>query len=184
MRHLHTPESDDETGSRLDRWWARRLRTPLRARIWYWGGPFAVTVLAALLRLWDLGNPHSVVFDETFYVKDSWSILHLGYEGAWPQSADKSFNAGNVNVYTNDPEFVAHPPLGKWIIALGMMLFGAQNSFGWRFTTALVGILAVVVVMLLARKLFRSTLVAVIAGALMAIDGNAIVMSRVALLDN
>ena len=45
------------------------------------------------------------------------------------------------------------------------------------------GILLVLVTMLLAKRLFRSTLLAVIAGGLIAIDGNAIVMSRVALLD-
>jgi len=184
LRHAHVPDDDESTGSRLDDWAARILTTPLRLRLWYWGAPLAVAILAAVLRLWDLGNPHSVVFDETFYVKDSWSLMHLGYEGSWPENADKSFNAGDVNVFTSDPEFVAHPPLGKWIISLGLGLFGAQNSFGWRVSTAVVGILAVVIVMLLARKLFRSTVVAVIAGFLMAIDGNAIVMSRVALLDN
>jgi len=184
LRHRHAPEPGEPTGSRLDDWWARLMYTPQRMRLWYWGGPLAVAILAAVLRLWDLANPHTVVFDETFYVKDSWTIMHLGYEGAWPENADKSFNAGDVNVYTSDPEFVAHPPLGKWIISLGMALFGAQNSFGWRISTAVVGILAVIIVMLLARKLFHSTLVAVVAGFLMAIDGNAIVMSRVALLDN
>jgi dolichyl-phosphate-mannose--protein O-mannosyl transferase len=184
LRHQHIADDDEPTGSRLDGWWARILTTPFRVRLWYWGAPLAVAILAAVLRMWDLGNPHSVVFDETFYVKDSWSILHLGYEGSWPDNADASFNAGHVNVFTSNPEFVAHPPLGKWIIALGMAVFGAENSFGWRFSTAVVGVLAVITVMLLARKLFRSTLVAVVAGFLMAIDGNAIVMSRVALLDN
>ena len=37
---------------------------------------------------------------------------------------------------------------------------------------------------MIAKSLFSSTLLATIAGFLMAIDGNAIVMSRVALLDN
>ena len=36
-----------------------------------WGAPAAVLLLAAVLRLWNLGNPHSLVFDETFYVKDA-----------------------------------------------------------------------------------------------------------------
>lgn len=178
---------DDEpepAGSRLDAWWGRVLCTPTRLRWWYWGAPAAVTLLAAVLRLWNLGSPHSLVFDETYYVKDSWSMLHLGYEGSWPANYDPKFNAGEVNGYTSAPEFVAHPPLGKWIMSLGLSVFGAQNSFGWRVSTAMVGILAVVVLMLIARQLFHSTLLAVIGGFLFAIDGNAIVMSRVALLDN
>ena len=171
-------------GSRLDDWWARVLRTPLRLKLWYWGAPIAVTLLAAVLRLWDLGSPHVLVFDETFYVKDAWSIFHLGYEGSWPDKADQSFNAGNTDIFESSPSFVAHPPLGKWIIALGMAATGAGNSFGWRVSTAVVGILAVLVVFLIARALFSSTMIATIAGFLFAIDGHAIVMSRVALLDN
>lgn len=170
--------------TRLDAWWGRVLASPGRRRAWYWGGPAAVTVLAAILRLWNLGFPHALVFDETYYVKDAWTLMHLGYEGSWLNTADPQFNAGHVYGYLPAPEFVAHPPLGKWMISLGLRLYGAQNSFGWRVSTAMVGILAVVVLMLIARKLFRSTLLAVIAGFLMAIDGNAIVMSRVALLDN
>jgi dolichyl-phosphate-mannose-protein mannosyltransferase len=171
-------------GTKLDEWWAQRLRTPRRLALWYWGGPLGVTLLASILRLWDLGNPHALVFDETFYVKDAWSMIRLGYEGAWPNNPDPKFNAGDTNIFTTGPEFVVHPPLGKWIISLGLQLFGAGNSFGWRFTTAIVGILAVVVLMLIARKLFKSTILTVIAGFLMAIDGHAIVMSRVAILDN
>jgi dolichyl-phosphate-mannose--protein O-mannosyl transferase len=174
----------DRTGSRLDDWWARVLGSPARLRLWTWGGPIAVTLIAAVLRLWNLGNPHALVFDETFYVKDSWTLLHLGYEGAWPADPDHGFNSGDVNAYTSAPEFVAHPPFGKWLIAAGLAVFGAQDSVGWRISTAIIGILAVLVVTLIARRLFRSTLIAVIAGFLMAIDGNAIVMSRVALLDN
>jgi dolichyl-phosphate-mannose--protein O-mannosyl transferase len=179
------PAHEGETfGSRLDDWWARRLRTPLRMKLWYWGAPFGVTLLAAILRLWNLGYPHSLVFDETFYVKDAYTLMHLGYEGSWPAKADQQFNAGKTDIFSSDPSFVAHPPLGKWIISLGLAAFGAGNSFGWRISTAIVGILAVLLVFLIARKLFKSTIIATIAGGLMAVDGHAIVMSRVALLDN
>lgn len=173
----------EPTGSRLDDWWARLLSTPARRRVWDWGGPAAVTLLAAVLRLWHLGYPHSLVFDETFYVKDSYTLAHFGYEASWPQNADTLFNAGHTNVFTSAPEFVAHPPFGKWIISLGLDMFGAGDSVGWRISTAVVGILAVLLVTLIARRLFHSTLLATIAGLLMAVDGHAIVMSRVALLD-
>ena len=178
------PQRGEPTGTRLDAWWGRLLALPGARRLWNWGGPIAVTVLAAVLRLVRLGDPRSLVFDETFYVKDSWTLLHLGYEGSWPANADVSFNAGTVNIYTQDGSYVAHPPLGKWIIGLGLRAFGAQDPVGWRISTALVGILAVFVLVIIARKLFNSTLLATIAGGLFAIDGHAIVMSRTALLDN
>lgn len=171
-------------GSRLDEWWARMLCTPARIRLWQWGGPALVVLLATVLRLWNLGSPHQLVFDETFYVKDSWTLLNNGYESQWADDPNPDFNAGSVNGYLQAGSYVVHPPLGKWIIALGLAVFGAGDAVGWRVSTAVVGILSVLLIILIARGLFRSTLLAVIAGTLLAVDGNAIVMSRVALLDN
>jgi dolichyl-phosphate-mannose-protein mannosyltransferase len=178
------PGRVEPTGTRLDAWWGRLLAVPGARRLWYWGGPIAVTLLAAVLRLVRLGDPRSLVFDETFYVKDAWTLLHLGYEASWPDNADRSFNAGGVDIYTEGGSYVAHPPLGKWMIALGLRVFGAEDTVGWRISTAIVGILAVFLLVIIARKLFDSTLLATIAGGLFAIDGHAIVLSRTALLDN
>lgn len=174
-------EAGQPIGSRLDDWWARR--TPAVRRAVRWGVPAAIIGVAAFARLWNLGHPDELVFDETFYAKDAWTLAHLGYEASWPAEADQNFNAGNTDVYLDDPSYVVHPPLGKWLIALGMLALG-PNPFGWRIATAVVGILAVVLIMLVAKRLTRSQLLASIAGLLFAIDGNAIVMSRVALLDN
>lgn len=176
--------ADEPVGTRIDAWWGRMLGTPQRLRLWYWGGPIAVTLLAAVLRLVRLGSPHSLVFDETFYVKDAYTLMKLGYEGSWPAEADASFNAGNVNLYLTNGSYVAHPPLGKWLISLGLGAFGGESSFGWRISTAIAGIIAVFVLVLIARALFNSTLLATIAGGLLAVDGHAIVMSRTSLLDN
>ncbi|MGV8876885.1 MAG: dolichyl-phosphate-mannose--protein mannosyltransferase [Rhodoglobus sp.] len=169
-------------GTRLDHWWASR--SVLTQRLAAWAGPLLVLVVAAVTRLVGLGHPASLVFDETFYVKDSWSLVNLGYEAQWPAEADALFNSGLSNIFLSDPSFVVHPPLGKWLIGLGMLASNGEDPFGWRIATAVVGILAVALLMLIAKKLFGSVLLASIAGLLMAIDGNAIVMSRVALLDN
>jgi dolichyl-phosphate-mannose-protein mannosyltransferase len=180
------PNSEDDTprGTRLDDWWARTLATPARQKLWYWGGPLAVTAIGAGLRLWDLGQPHSLIFDETFYVKDAWSLWNNGYETTWPAETDPRFAAGETNIFTTEGSYVVHPPLGKWLIALGMAAFGAHNAFGWRVSVAVAGILMVLLIALIARRLTGSTLLAVIAGGLLAIDGHAIVLSRVSLLDN
>jgi dolichyl-phosphate-mannose-protein mannosyltransferase len=170
--------------SRLDAWWGRMLGSPTRLRLWYWGGPVVVTLIAAVLRLWHIGSPHALVFDETFYVKDAWTLMHLGYEGSWPADPDPGFNAGSVNTFLSSGSYVAHPPLGKWVISLGLQVFGAQSAVGWRISSVIVGILAVFVLMMIARTITRSTLLAVLAGFFMAIDGHAIVLSRTSLLDN
>jgi dolichyl-phosphate-mannose--protein O-mannosyl transferase len=171
-------------GSRLDDWWQDLMARPGARRAWRWGGPGVVLLVAALVRLIGLGHPHELVFDETYYVKDAYTLSHLGYEGSWPADANLSFNAGHPEIFLDAPSFVAHPPIGKWLIALGLALFGAGDPFGWRIVVAVSGILLVLVTMLIAQRLFASTLLAVIAGGLLAIDGNAIVMSRVALLDS
>jgi len=175
-------EVEQRTGSRLDDWW--QSRTPRLRNILRWAAPAFVVVIAAVTRLINLGSPHTLVFDETFYVKDAWTLVNLGYEGQWPAEADALFAGGQTDIFLADPSFVVHPPLGKWLIGLGMLIFGPDNSFGWRVATAVTGILAVVLIMLIARLLFKSVLLATIAGFLLAISGTAIVMSRVALLDN
>ncbi|HVQ89100.1 MAG TPA: phospholipid carrier-dependent glycosyltransferase, partial [Actinomycetes bacterium] len=46
----------------------RRLMPPLPSdRLLGWIGPLAVTLLAGILRFWDLGKPKVFVFDETYY---------------------------------------------------------------------------------------------------------------------
>jgi dolichyl-phosphate-mannose--protein O-mannosyl transferase len=146
-------------------------------------GLWLVLALASVLRFWDLGYPHKLVFDETYYVKDAFTLSRLGYEGSWPDKANASFEAGQVNVFSADPSYVVHPPLGKWIISLGINLFGAQNSFGWRFSVAALGVAYVAILFLVARIVLGSKRWALIAAFLLAIDGHAIVLSRTGLLD-
>jgi dolichyl-phosphate-mannose--protein O-mannosyl transferase len=68
------------------------------------------------------------------------------------------------------------------MIAAGMRMFGT-DSFGWRFSGALIGTITVVLVALIARHLFHSVLWGGVAGLFLAIDGQHIVASRTALLD-
>ncbi|GGH37975.1 dolichyl-phosphate-mannose--protein mannosyltransferase [Microbacterium album] len=148
-----------------------------------WLVPLALTVLAAVPRFTALWHPHTLVFDETYYVKDAWTLLHLGYEGSWPEEADARFLAGDTGAFGTDPAYVVHPPLGKWLIAVGLAVFGAESGWGWRFSAALFGTLLVPLVYGIARRLSGSVAVGAVAGGLLALDGLAIALSRVALLD-
>ncbi|SDQ04829.1 dolichyl-phosphate-mannose--protein mannosyltransferase [Microbacterium sp. cf332] len=167
----------------LDRWHARATADPALARRAAWIAPLVITLLAAVLRMWNLAHPHAVVFDETYYVKDAWSQWVLGYAATWPDGADERFLAGETDIFTTTGSFVVHPPLGKYLIALPMALFGADSTFAWRLGTAIAGTACVLVLYLVARSLTRSTVFASLASGLLAIDGLGIVMSRVALLD-
>ncbi len=121
--------------------------------------------LAALLRLSNLGQPDSLVFDELYYVDGARDFLKFG-----------------VEIEDGMGEFIVHPPLGKWLISLGIFIFG-DNPFGWRFSAALAGLLSILFIYLIARKVFHSPYLALMAMALATLDGLLLVMSRTALLD-
>ncbi len=159
------------------------LNDPARHRVIRWLAPLLITVLAGILRLWNIAHPHELAFDETYYVKDAWALWTLGYEGVWEEGANELFEQGDTSALTERGSFIAHPPLGKWIIALGMGLLGPGSTTGWRLTTALVGTALVLLLYIVALTITRSIVVASLASGLLAIDGLAIVMSRIALLD-
>lgn len=160
----------------------QRLRPPMPDARIGWLVVGVVTLLALVLRLWQLGEPDKLVFDEIYYAKDAWSILQLGYEGTWAEGADEQFARGDTSGLQDSPSFVVHPPLGKLLIGAGMAVAGV-DPFGWRVMAAVFGALLVAATTVLAHRLSRSTLVAGMAGLLLAVDGLAFTMSRVALLD-
>ena len=128
--------------------------------------PLLIALASFLLRLWNLASIKTFIFDEVYYVDGARDLLKYG-----------------VEVSGSKPEFVVHPPVGKWMIASGIKLFG-DNPLGWRIATAFIGSLMILVVALIAHRLFYSPVLTALASALMAIDGLALVHSRTALLDN
>jgi dolichyl-phosphate-mannose--protein O-mannosyl transferase len=124
-----------------------------------------IALLSFGLRLWHLATPKGLVFDELYYVDGARDFLKYG-----------------VEVKGLNPEFIVHPPVGKWCIALGIKVFG-NNEFGWRFASAVAGALTVYLVSRIAKKIFHSTQMANLAALLMALDGLNMVHSRTALLD-
>jgi dolichyl-phosphate-mannose-protein mannosyltransferase len=124
-----------------------------------------ILLFSAILRLWNLGSPKGFVFDEVYYVDGARDYLKYFVE------MDKS-----------KAEFIVHPPIGKWLIALGIKVFG-DNEFGWRITAAVAGVISVYLIYRAARTLFRSEFLALSAALLTSLDGLHLVMSRTALLD-
>jgi dolichyl-phosphate-mannose--protein O-mannosyl transferase len=146
-------------------------RSKTQSLRWTWrdrGGLLALALLAGWLRFFRLGWPPGVIFDETYYAKDACLYLGLG---------QKFCKAGQAT-----EQSYVHPPLGKWLISIGIKIFG-YNAFGWRFAAAVFGTGLVLLAYVLARKLFRDRFVAGVAGFLAATDFLLIVQSRVAMLD-
>ena len=153
-----------------------------------WAGPVAMGFVAAVLRLPNLGRPHAFVFDETYYAKDALALLLFGHEMDAKKDANERLLGmdGNLDsaadIFKDSPSYVVHPPLGKWVIAAGEKVFGA-DPFGWRIAVCILGILSVVLLARIVRRMTGSNLLGTMAGFLLAIDGMAIVLSRTALLD-
>lgn len=182
-RATHAPEGDSTRAGPEHVLRARLLAPAPADSLWGWLGPLLVAGLAGVLRLVELGRPRALVFDETYYVKQAYSLLHLGYEGVWGEGANERFEAGDFGALTTTAEYFVHPPVGKWLIAAGMHVLGPENPAGWRLGTALAGTLTVLLLARLARRLFASTPLGCLAAFFLAVDGIHIVESRVALLD-
>ncbi len=144
--------------------------------------PVLVLAVAAILRFWALGRPGTLVFDELYYVRDAISQLAHGFATTWPDS-DPSLAGERARSFSDEASYVAHPPLGKWLIGLGVLLFGPDNGWGWRSAVALAGVATVAVTMRLGWRLTRSLGIACLAGLLLALDGVHVTLTRVALLD-
>ncbi|AYY14828.1 phospholipid carrier-dependent glycosyltransferase [Actinobacteria bacterium YIM 96077] len=151
-------------------------------RVWGWLGPLLVGAVAAVLRLVDLGRPNRIIFDETYYAKDAFAQLQFGYARSTVDDADEMIIDGNLDVFTDEPSFVVHPPVGKFLIAQGIRLLGMEPA-GWRLATALAGVVAAIVLARAGRRLFRSTVLGCTAGLFVAVDGLAIAVNRTAILD-
>ena len=154
-----------------------RLRRHLR-----WIAPALVLGIAAVLRFWALGRPGTLVFDEIYYVRDAISQLAHGFPTTWPDD-DPGMLGDRATAFTSDAANAVHPPLGKWLIGLGVLVFGPDNGWGWRSAVALAGVATVGITMRLAWSMSRSLVVACAAGLLLAIDGVHVVLTRIGLLD-
>jgi dolichyl-phosphate-mannose-protein mannosyltransferase len=195
-RHAGEARQEAETGT--DSWSradaevvrqpdARRRRAMVPpipgSAFWGWAGPLLVTLFGTFLRFDRLSVPKAIVFDETYYVGDAWAILKHGVEINHVKHADSLLAHGSTHILAGtQAELVAHPPLGKIMIAIGEWLFGL-TPFGWRFMVALIGSVSILMLARIVRRMTRSTLLGCVAGLLMALDALDLVLSRTAVLD-
>jgi len=139
---------------------------------WFKLGMVGLLVLSLALRFWGLGRFNSLVFDEVYYVKFAHDYL------------------------TQTPLFDGHPPLSKYLIAIGIWLgnqlpigretvnslAGAEYStWSYRWLNALTGSFIPLVVAGIAYQLSHRRSYAFLAGLFATLDGLFLVESRYAL---
>lgn len=102
---------------------------------------------------------NGMYFDEIYHARTAYEFLHTMSVYEW-----------------------THPPLGKEIIALGIMLFG-MTPFGWRIMGALFGALMLPVMFILGKRLFQRRDYAFLAATLFAFDSMHYAQTRIATVD-
>lgn len=104
-------------------------------------------------------------------------FYHTIFDEAYYASSEHQFLRGvSMNEQT-------HPPLGKAIMSLGILLFGT-TPFGWRFVVAVFGVLMVPVMYLFLLELIQQTRYAVMGSILFCTDFLHITLSRIGTLDS
>ena len=117
-------------------------------------------VAGVVLRIQNVGYPFHQSFDEPQYA-----------------TAAHQFMVG-----VPDTGECCHPPLGKLMIGVGMLLVG-NNPAGWRFAPLCLGLQNIVLVFLIASALFEDRRAGWFAAAFMAADGFFLTYSRASLPD-
>jgi dolichyl-phosphate-mannose-protein mannosyltransferase len=121
-------------------------------------GVIAIALISFATRFWNLDGTADVVFDEVYYPKFAQNYLR------------------------GETLFDAHPPLAKYIIALGIKIFG-YAPLGYRCMTALAGALLPLVTYEFIWQLSDRRGWAWLAGWFVAIDGLLLVESRFGLIN-
>ncbi len=104
-------------------------------------------------------NMNSTYFDEIYHARTAYEMIHHLY------------------CYEN-----THPPLGKILIAAGILIFG-MNPFGWRFMGTLFGVLMIPIIYNFSKKFFKETWISIVTTLLFTFDFMHFVQTRIATID-
>lgn len=97
---------------------------------------------------------------------------------------DEIYHARTAYEYLHGikPYETTHPPLGKLLISVGILLFG-MDPFGWRIVGTVLGIMMIPIIYMFARRLFGKKEYAFAAAFLMTFDFMHFTQTRIATID-
>jgi dolichyl-phosphate-mannose--protein O-mannosyl transferase len=135
--------------------------------------PGILFVVAIALFAPRLDVPGTYVFDEVYHAYTAGQYVAGNHDAyLWNTKAPREHVGYTWN----------HPPVGILFMAAGVTIWG-DNAFGWRIASAIFGATGVVLAYLLALAITRRKAVAVVAAALLLVDGLYVVQSRMGMLD-
>lgn len=132
------------------------FKTPVER--WIVTTTFIAVITGIAARVYWLAYPSTRVFDEVYF----------------PVFAKQYLD--RVSVYDT------HPPFGKYIIAVGIWLFG-DNGVGWRFMPLIAGIALIAAAAWLTWEFTKDKIATVLMALFIALDGAFIAYSRTGLMD-
>jgi len=138
----------------------------------------AILFIAAILRLWNLGDGDPMGDEADLAFR---AIGMLDFDAAAAQTTPLEWFDPAVPSWTR-LSFHDHPPLVFLLQHISLKIFG-ENNFGFRFPSALVGIVSVYLLYLIGRRLFTEN-VGLLSAALMALTANHVFISRVGLQES
>ncbi len=121
-------------------------------------------------------------------VQNLFDELHVGdYENDFMNSTyfDEIYFARTAFEHINrmEPYETTHPPLGKDIMALGLLIFGV-NPFGWRIMGTLFGVAMIPAMYLFGKKIFRKRIYGFISAFLIMFECMHFAQTRIATIDS
>lgn len=174
-----------ESGTYVFTWFRHTLTTPGRyIRLTAEDGSSVLNEIGLKVRgrnelspLRELGTGGALLTDEQETVP-----FYTTYENS--SYFDEIYHARTAyeNILGLEPYENTHPPLGKYLISLGVRLFG-MNPFGWRFMGTLFGVLMLPVLYHLLKQLFGKTYFCCIGTLLFAFDFMHFTQTRIATID-
>ncbi len=132
-----------------------------------------ILMFAAITRFVRLSEPSGYYFDEVYHAVTSKLIA---------RNDPRAYEWWNEPPEANTAVDWLHPPLAKYTQAASMLLFG-ENSFGWRFSSAVFGVFVVAMTGVLAHVAFRRKAITLLATGFIALDGLILAQSRIAMND-
>lgn len=107
-----------------------------------------------------ISHLNSAYFDEIYFSRSAYEYIHGIDTMEW-----------------------VHPPLGKLLMAIPILIFG-MNTFSYRLMGTLAGMLMIPVIYILAKKIFKKTKWAALAGILMTFDTFHFTQTRMGTVDS
>lgn len=118
----------------------------------------ALTIFSFIIRIIHIDYPMGITWDEIYHVKATQSLLHgEGY-------------------------FIDHPPFGRQLIALGILIFG-DKTLGWRVVQAICGTMLIPLSYFLGKKILTYEYAGLLTAFFVSFDLLFLTYSRVGLAD-